>query len=150
MFSFFFLFQITMPKCQEIYPNSIWHVPPEWFGLNFNSALLTKIFCIYATHIVRVCVSSKSLVNPSHHFTKKINLQVKFGSRAMASLCKLLCHHFLTNNDALLEELLCYLPTRFPSHIFDNIAYEISDNESVRSIDSSISAFFSYDSTSFS
>ena len=69
----------------------------------------------------------------------------------MASLYDLLCYHSLTCTDPLLEELLAYLPTRFHSHIFDYIAYEHSlDEESVHSIDSSVSAFYFDDSTSFS
>ena len=42
-FQFFTLFQVTMPRCQKIYPKRTWHVFPEWHGLNFDSALLTKI-----------------------------------------------------------------------------------------------------------
>ena len=42
----------------------------------------------------------------------------------MASLYDLLCYHSLTSTDPLLEELLSYLPTRFHSHIFDNITCE--------------------------
>ena len=69
----------------------------------------------------------------------------------MAILYVLLCYHSLTSTDRPLEELLSYLPTRFHSHIFDYIAYEhSSDDESVHSIDSSISAFYSNDSTYFS
>ena len=42
-------------------------------------------------------------------------------------------------------------PTRFLSHIFDYIVYEhSSDEESVHSIDSSVSEFYSDDSTYFS
>ena len=84
-------------------------------------------------------------------FTNKSNLQVHFGSKAMASLYDLLCYYSLTCSDPLLEELLSYLPTRFHSHTFDYIAYEhSSDEESVHSIDSSVSAFCSDDSTYFS
>ena len=61
-----------MPKCHKIYPNCIWHVPCEWHGLNFDRALLTKVYWNYATHIVRVCVSSKSPINPNLPFTQKI------------------------------------------------------------------------------
>ena len=68
----------------------------------------------------------------------------------MASLYKLLCHHFLTNTNPLLEELLSYVPNRFPKHTFDFIAYKSSVKESARSIDSSVSPFFSDDSTYFS
>ena len=69
----------------------------------------------------------------------------------MASLYDVLCYHSLTSTDPLLEELLCYLPTRFQSRIFDYIAYEhSSDDESVHSVDSSFSAFYSNDSTLFS
>ena len=69
----------------------------------------------------------------------------------MVSLYDFLCYHSLTSTDLLLEELLAYLPTRFPSHIFDYIVYEhSSDDESVHSLDSSVSAFYSDDSTYFS
>ena len=139
-----------MLKCHKIYPNCIWLVPSEWYGLNFDSALLTKVYWNYATHIVRVCVSSKSPINPNFPCTKKSNLQVKFGTKAMASLYDLLCYHSLASTDPLLEELLAYLPTRFHSHTFDYIDYEhSSDDESVHSIDSSISAFHSNDSIYF-
>ena len=142
-----------MPKCHEIYPNCIWHVPPERFGWNFNSALLSKVYRNYATHIIRVCVSPLGPINPQLHVSKmlvpkKCNLQVKFGSKAMANLYDLLCYLSLTSTDPLLEELLSYLPTPFHSHIFDYSAYEhSSDDESVHSIDSSVSAFYSDDST---
>ena len=69
----------------------------------------------------------------------------------MASLYDLFCYQSLTYTDPLLVELLSYLPTRFYSHIFDYIANEhSSDDESVQSIDSSVSAFCSDDSTYFS
>ena len=69
----------------------------------------------------------------------------------MASLYDLLCYHSLTSTDPLPEEILFYLPTRFHSHIFDYIAYEhSSDDESVYSIDSYKSAFYSDGSTYFS
>ena len=148
---FFILFQITMPKCHKIYRICICHVPPEWYGLNFNSALPTKLYWNYATHNVRVCFSSKPPINPDLPFTKKSNLQVKFGSKAMASLYDVFCYHSLTSTDPLLRELLAYLPTRFHSHIFDYFVYgHSSDDESVRSFDSSESAFHSDDSTYFS
>ena len=83
--------------------------------------------------------------------TDKSNLQVRFGSKGMASLYHLLCYHSLTSTDPLLEELLSYLPTRFHSRIFDFIAYEhSSDEESVHSLNSSVSAFHSDDTTYFS
>ena len=126
-----------MPKCHKIYPNCIWHVPPEWYALNLNSALLTKIYWYYANQIVRVCVSSKSSIDSHLSFTRKSNFQVKFSSKSMASLSNFLCYHSLTSTDPLLVEKLSYLPTRFHSHIFDYIAYEhSSDDESVHSIDS--------------
>ena len=139
-----------MPKCHKIYLNCIWHVLSEWHGLNFDSALLTKVYWNYTTHIVRVCRSHKYPIHPALPFTKKSNLQVHFGSKVMASLYDLLCYHSLTCTDPLLEELLAYLPTRFHSHIFDYIAYEnSSDEESVHSVDSSVSEFYSDDSTYF-
>ena len=67
----------------------------------------------------------------------------------MASLYEYLCHLYLTCSDPLLEEMLAYLPTRIPPHIFDYIAYENSDHESIFSIDSSVSAFYCDDSTYF-
>ena len=140
-----------MPKFPQKNPNCIWHILSEWHGLNFDSAFLTKVYWNYATHIVRVCVSAKSPINPNLPFTKKSNLQVHFGSKAMASLYDRLCYHSLKSTDPLLGELLSYLLTRFQSHIFEYIAYEhSSDEESVHSIDSSISAFYSDDSTYFS
>ena len=145
-----FLFQINMPKCHKNYPNCIWQVSTECHTLGFYSALLTKVYWNYATHIVRVCVTSIWPKTSKLDLTDKCNLQVHFGSKAMASLNELLCHHSLTTNDPLLEELLSCLPIRFPSHIFDYIAYESYDAESVRSIDSSVSAFYSYDSSYFS
>ena len=67
----------------------------------------------------------------------------------MASLYELLCHQLLMNNDPLLEQLISYLPTRFPLQFYDSIAYGISGNEFVRSIGSSVSAVYSDDSTYF-
>ena len=93
-----------MPKCHKIYPSCIWHVPFEWHGLNFDSAPLTKVYWNYATYIVRVCVSSKFPKTPDLPFAKKSNLQVHFGSKAMASLYDFLCYHSLTSTDPLLEE----------------------------------------------
>ena len=140
-----------MPKCHKIYPNCIWQVPSEWHTLGFYSVLLTKVYWNYATHIVRVCVTPISPQTSKLDPNDKSNLQVHFGSKAMASLYDLLCYHSLTSTDPLLEELIAYLPTRFHSHIFDYIVYEhSSDEESVHSIDSSASAFYSDDSTYFS
>ena len=68
-----------MPNCHKIYPNCIWHVPSEWHGLNFDSALLTKVYWNFATHIVRVRLSHKYPINPALPFTTKSNLQVHFG-----------------------------------------------------------------------
>ena len=111
-------------------------MPPEWFGSNFNSELLTKVYWKYPSHIVRVCVSFKTPINLNIPVTKKSNLQVKFGPRAMASLYDLLCCHSFTSTDLFLEKLRSYLPTRFHSHIFNYIAYEhSSDDESAQSND---------------
>ena len=140
-----------MAKCHKVYPDCIRQVPTEWHSLRFYPALLTKVYCNYATHFVRVCVTPISPKTSKLELTDKSNLQVHFGSKAMASLYDLLCYHSLTSMDPLLEELLAYLPTRFHSHVFDYIAYEhSSDDESVHSIDSSISALYSEDSTYFS
>ena len=140
-----------MPKCHKIYPNCIWQVSTEWHTMGFYSALLTKGYWNYATHIVRVCVTPISPKPPSKlDLTDKSNLQVHIGSKAMASLYGLLCYHSLTSTDPLFEELLSYLPTRFHSHFFD-IAYEhSSDGETLHPIDSSVSAFYSDNSTYFS
>ena len=139
-----------MPNCHKNYPNCIWHVPTEWHTLRFYSALLTKVYWNYATHFVRVCVTPISPKTSKLDLTDKSNLRVQFGSKAMASLYDLLCYHSLTSTDPLLEEILSYLPTRFNSHISDYIGYEhSSDEESVHSIDSSVSAFNSEDSTHF-
>ena len=137
-----------MPKCHKIYPHCIWQVPIEWHTLGFCSAFLNKVYWNYATHIVRVCVTPISLKTSKLDFTDKSNLPVHFGSKAMASLYDLFCYHSLTSTDPPLEEILAYLPTRFHSHIFDYIDYEhSSDDESVHSIDYSISAFYYYGST---
>ena len=69
---YFILFQITMPNCHKIYPNCIWHVPPEWYGSNFNSALLTNVYWKNGTHIVRVCVTSKTAINPNLPLPRKV------------------------------------------------------------------------------
>ena len=100
-----------MPKRHKIYPNCIWHVPPEWHSLNFDSALLTKVDWIYATRIVRFCVPFKFPIYPNLLFTNKRNLQIEFGYRDMASPYEPSSHHSLTNNNPLLKELLSYLPT---------------------------------------
>ena len=137
-----------MPKCHKIYRKCIWHVPSEWRRLNFDSPLLTRVYWRYAIHIVRVCVSSKFAINPDLPFTKNVIFKFTQGSKSMASLYNLLCYHSLTSRDPLLEDLLAYLPTCFLSNIFDYIAYEHSpDDESVHSIDSLISTFYSDDST---
>ena len=130
-----------MPKGHKIYPNFIWQVPTEWHTLGFYSALLTKVYWNYANHIVRVCVTPISPKISKLDLTDKSNLQVHFGSKAMASLYDLLCYRSLTSTDPLLKDLLSYLPTPFDSHIFDYIANEHSSfDESVHSIDSSIFA----------
>ena len=99
---------------------------------------------------MRVCVTPISPQISKLDLNVKSNLQVHFGSKAMASLYHLLCYNSLTSTDPLLEELL-YLPVRFHSHIFNYIAYDhSSDEESVHSIDSSVSAFYFDDSTYFS
>ena len=106
---FFIVFQITMPECHKFYPNCIWPVPTEWHTLGFYSALPTKVYWNYATHIVRVCVTPISPKTSKLDITDKSNLQVHFGSNAMASLydlLDLLCYHSLTSTDPLLEQLL--------------------------------------------
>ena len=68
----------------------------------------------------------------------------------MTSLNEFLCQHSITYSYPSLEELLAYLPVRFQLHNFDYILYENSDNKSVNSMDSSLSAFYSDDSPYFS
>ena len=80
----------------QVYPNCNWPVLPDWHGLNFDSALLTKVNWNYATHIVRVCFFPKNPIVPNLHVNKKGNLQVHFVSKAMASLYKILYNHSLT------------------------------------------------------
>ena len=139
-----------MPKCHKTHPNCIWQVPTEWHTLGFYSPLLNKVYWNYTTHIVRVCNTPILPQTSKLDLNDKSNLQGNFGSKAMASLYDLLCYHSLTSTDPLLEELITYLPTRFHSHIFNYIAYEhSSDEDSVHSIDSSISAIYSDDSTYF-
>ena len=139
-----------MPKCHKIYPKCIWQFSTGCHTLGFYSTLLTEVYWNYATHIVRVCVTPISPKTSKLDLTDKCSLQVHFSSKATASLCELLAHHSLTTDDPLLEEMLSYLPNRFLPHIFDYFAYESSDAESVRSIDSSTCAFYSDDSTYFS
>ena len=98
-----------MPKCHKIYPNCIWQVPSEWHTLGFYSALLTKVYWNYATHIVRVCVTPISPKTSKLDLTDKSNLQVHFGSKAMASLYDLLCYNLLTSTDPLLAYSLISL-----------------------------------------
>ena len=133
---------------QKTYLNCIWILPPEWHGLNIYSALLTKVYWSVAIDIVRACVTATSPTTFKPDVTRKSNIQVRFGSKAMGSFDELSCHHSLSSTDPLLDELICYLPTRF-SHTFEYIVCEDSDDDPYYS-DSSISAFYSDDSTSFS
>ena len=47
-----------MPKRKKNFPSCTWIVPPEWHGLTFYSALLTKGYWNYLTDIDRVCVTA--------------------------------------------------------------------------------------------
>ena len=134
-----------MTKGRKTYPNCISHVAPESHGLNYHSALLTKFYRNYSTSIVRVCVTPFHPMTAKLNVHRKSNKQVHFGSKAMASLDERLCHNSPKCSNPLLEELLAYLPTRFPSHVFDLFAFESSDNESVHSILSPVSAFYCND-----
>ena len=95
-----------MPKGHKIYPNCIWQVPTEWHTLGFYTALLTKVYWNYATHIVQVCVTPISPKTSKLDLTDKSNLQLHFGSKAMASLYDVFCYHSLTSTDQLIEKLL--------------------------------------------
>ena len=75
-----------------------------WLEFQFDISHQSLLYLCY--HIVRVCVSSKVPFNPNLPVTKKSYLQVKFGSKAMASLYDILCYHFFTSTDPLLEEQL--------------------------------------------
>ena len=125
----FILFQITMPKGHKVYPNCNWQVSTEWHTLGFTQLFLLKftgtmppIFYEYVLHRFRHKPYKLDL-------NDKCNLQVHFGSKAMASLYDLLCYHSLISTDRLLEKILSYFPTRFPSHIFDYIACEHSSDD---------------------
>ena len=144
---FFTSFQITMMKSHQIYPDCIWHVPPEWHGLNYYSALLTKVYWIYYTNMVWVCVTTIHPTSAKLNVKRKSNKQVHFDCQALASLYDFLCHQSLTFSDPLLGVLHSYLSTRFLSDFFDYNAYGSSDTKYVRSIDSSVSALYSDDST---
>ena len=61
-----------MPKWHSIYPSCIWHVLPERHGLSFDSALLTKVYWNYASHILCVCVSSNFPINPNFTLPRKV------------------------------------------------------------------------------
>ena len=100
-----------MPTRERIYPNYIWTVPPEWHGLNFYSALLTRVSWNYATDIIRVCVTAISPTFLKPNVKHKSIIQVCAGSKAMGSLYELLCHHSLQPPIPILNELLFYLPT---------------------------------------
>ena len=145
-FLLFHFFQITMTKSHKIYPNGIWHVPPEWHGLKYYSALLNKVYWSYPTNIVRVCVTPFQPTTAKLKVKTKSNKQIHFGSKVMASPHEFSCYSSLTCSDHLREELIAYLVTRFRSHIFDYIVYGSSDNQPVRSMDSSVSVFYSHDS----
>ena len=103
-------------KVPQIYPNCVWHVPLEWQGLKYCSALLTKVYWNYCRNIVRVCVTPFHPKTANLNVKRKSNKQVLFGSKALASLCEFLCHHSLTGSDPLIEEYFPYLTTRIPSH----------------------------------
>ena len=96
----------------------MWQVSTEWHALGFHSALLTKVNWKYATHIVRVCVTTIAPQTSKLDLNDNCKLQVHSGSKAMASVFELLCHPSLTTKDPLLKEMLSYLPAGFRSHIF--------------------------------
>ena len=138
-----------MPTSKRIYPNCFWTNPSEWHGLNFSSALLTKVYWNYATDIIRVCITAISPTTLKPNVKHKSNIQIRPSSKAMGSLYELLCDHSLHSPDPMLDELLSYLPTLFLSHIFDYIVYESSDDD-ILSSDSNIFAVYSDDTTYFS
>ena len=137
-----------MPTCERIYPNCNWTISTEWHGLNLSSALLTKVYWNYATDIIRVCFTAISPPTLKPNVTHKSIIPIRPSSKAIGSLFELLCHHSMQPLDPMLDELLFYLPALFPSHIFDYLVYERSD-DNTHSSDSHISAFYSADSTYF-
>ena len=118
----------------------------EWQVLKYYSALLTKVYWNYSTIIVRARVTPFHPTTAALNVNSKSKKQVYFGSKAMTSLYELFYHHSLTCCDPLLEALLSYLTTGFPTHLFDYIVYKSSDNNSVNSINSSVSGISSVDS----
>ena len=74
------------------------------------------------------------------------HIQIRFSSKAMGSLYKLLCHHSSSSPGLLFDEIRTYLPTRFSSHNFDYIVYKNSDDNPYYS-HSTTSALYSDHST---
>ena len=106
------------------------------------------VYWNYATYIIPVCFTAMSPTTLKPNVRSKSNFQIRPGSTAMGRFYEFLCYNYLQFHDPLLDELLSYLPNLFPSHIFDYIVDESSDDEAHHS-DSTISAFYSDDSTYF-
>ena len=116
-----------MPKCHKIYPNCIWYIPPEWHGLNFSSALLTKRYWKYATHIIHVCVC---LPNPllilafslRTRVITKLNVVLKLWLVCTAVSANILLHlrihslknHSLTSLQGFTPKFSIITPTNTP------------------------------------
>ena len=135
-----------MHTCKKIYPNCIRTVLPEWHSLNFYSVLHTKVYWNYANDLIRVCVTAIYTTTLKPNIKRKSNFQIRPRSKAIGSLYKPLCQHFLQSPDPFLDELFSYLPAILLSHILDYIVYESSDDETHHS-GSNISVFYSDDST---
>ena len=131
-----------MLKCQTMHGNCIWTVVSEWHGLKLHLLLLTKFSWNLATDVVQACVTPVSLFIFKHDVTNKTNIQSYLSSKIMASFHKLLCHHFLTSPDPMVDELLSFLHILFPSHNFYYVVCETSDNVSYLP-SSKIAPFFS-------
>ena len=118
VFIFYYsIFLTLMPACKRIYRNCIWTVPPEWHGLNFYSALLTKVYWNYATDIIRVCVTAISPTTLKPNVKHKSNIHIRTGSKAMGSHYELVCHHSLQSLDPAID-----LPT-LSHRIFSTILF---------------------------
>ena len=76
--------------------------------------------------ILRVCVTPISPKTSKLDLTDKSNLQVHFGSKAMASLYDLLCYNLLTSTDPLLAYSLISL------HVFTLLYSIISSTNTLQ------------------
>ena len=76
------------------------------------------------------------------------DIQICFNSKAMGSVYKPFCDHWLQSLDPMLDELLSYPPILFPLQNLAYIVYSRSADDTPTS-DPTISAFYPDDPTSF-